>query len=96
MSSSSLPEAQPSPFNYILGFLLVGAAWGLTTPFMRRAAIDYTPPERTFHGHFVRRKTLSVLYAILDMLRRPSYLIPFLLNITGSVWFFLLVGKAGE
>jgi hypothetical protein len=32
-------EPQPSIFRWILGFLMVGACWGLTTPFMRRAAM---------------------------------------------------------
>lgn len=32
-------ELQPSIFRWTLGFLMVGACWGLTTPFMRRAAM---------------------------------------------------------
>jgi hypothetical protein len=32
-------EPQPSIIRWILGFLLVGACWGLTTPFMRKAAM---------------------------------------------------------
>ena len=32
-------DPQPSIFRWILGFLMVGACWGLTTPFMRRAAL---------------------------------------------------------
>jgi hypothetical protein len=32
-------DPQPSIFRWILGFLMVGACWGLTTPFMRRAAM---------------------------------------------------------
>lgn len=32
-------EPQPSIFRWILGFLMVGACWGLTTPFMRKAAM---------------------------------------------------------
>jgi hypothetical protein len=36
-------EPQPSVFRWIIGFLMVGACWGLTTPFMRRAAMYYSP-----------------------------------------------------
>jgi len=36
-----------------------------------------------------------VLFAVLDLLKNPAYAIPLLLNITGSVWFFLLIGQAG-
>lgn len=32
-------EPQPSIFRWIIGFLMVGACWGLTTPFMRKAAM---------------------------------------------------------
>jgi hypothetical protein len=35
-------EPQPSIFRWIIGFLMVGACWGLTTPFMRSAAM-YDP-----------------------------------------------------
>lgn len=35
-------------------------------------------------------------YTVLDLLRRPGYAVPLLVNVTGSVWFFLLIGKAGE
>ncbi|KAA8647166.1 hypothetical protein EYZ11_003854 [Aspergillus tanneri] len=31
----------PPVFNYVLSFLLVGVAWGFTTPFIRRAAADF-------------------------------------------------------
>jgi Putative transmembrane family 234 len=30
----------------------------------------------------------------VDLLRSPNYAIPLLINLTGSVWFFLLIGKA--
>lgn len=95
-----LPPPQPSIFRWVLGFLMVGAAWGLTTPFMRRAAINYTAPERPWLNDpsksWIRRKASGVIYAVLDLLRRPAYAFPLLVNITGSVWFFLLIGQAGK
>ncbi|KAK7542484.1 uncharacterized protein J3D65DRAFT_644246 [Phyllosticta citribraziliensis] len=97
-SSPSPPEAQPSIFRWILGFLLVGAAWGLTTPFMRRAAVNYTPPTRPYLSDpnvpWLKRKIWGVIFAVIDLLRRPAYAVPLLLNVTGSIWFFLLIGKA--
>ncbi|KAF1989810.1 integral membrane protein [Aulographum hederae CBS 113979] len=84
----------PSPIRYILGFLIVGMAWGLTTPFMRKAAISYSPPERNITGSWVKMKIVGVCWAVVDLLRRPAYAVPLVLNLTGSVWFFLLVGKA--
>jgi len=92
------PEPQPSIIRWVLGFLLVGAAWGLTTPFMRRAAINYTAPSRPSvtdsQNSWLKRKILGVFWAVADLLRRPAYAIPLLLNVTGSIWFFLLIGKA--
>ncbi|KAF7588374.1 hypothetical protein BBP40_005767 [Aspergillus hancockii] len=38
---ASITPEQPPVFNYILSFLLVGVAWGFTTPFIRRAATDF-------------------------------------------------------
>lgn len=32
----------------------------------------------------------------MDLLRNPRYAIPLVINLTGSIWFFLLIGQAGE
>jgi len=72
------------------------------TPFMRKAAIirDQQPkqqrPYLTSDAPWVKRKIWSILYAVMDLLRNPAYAVPLLLNVTGSVWFFLLIGQAGE
>ncbi|KAL6703834.1 hypothetical protein ACN47E_009053 [Coniothyrium glycines] len=96
---SSVPvEAQPSVVRWILGFLMVGACWGLTTPFMRKAALNYTPPQRPSlvdtSNPWLKRKVLGTFYAVVGVLSRPAYAVPLLLNVTGSVWFFILIGKA--
>jgi hypothetical protein len=95
----STPDPSPSVIRWILGFLLVGACWGLTTPFMRRAAINYVPPQRPSltdpNNSWLKKKVLGIWFAVIGVLSRPAYAIPFLLNITGSVWFFVLIGKAG-
>lgn len=100
------PLLTPNPgiLRYVLGFLLVGAAWGLTTPFMRKAAITSaettTPASRKWLDDvsegWVKRKFWGLLYAVGDVLRRPAYAVPLVVNLTGSVWFFLLIGQAGE
>jgi hypothetical protein len=72
------------------------------TPFMRKAAVirDQQPvqqrPYLTSDAPWVKRKIWSILYAVIDLLRNPAYAVPLLLNVTGSVWFFLLIGQAGE
>ncbi|KMU86976.1 integral membrane protein [Coccidioides immitis H538.4] len=101
------PDTAPSAFNYILSFLLVGIAWGFTTPFIRRAAVEFnarneqkTQVERdvgggrmTRGGSWIKRKLTSLFWTVVNLLRTPGYAVPLLLNLSGSVWFFLLVGK---
>ncbi|CDM32104.1 hypothetical protein DTO006G1_2086 [Penicillium roqueforti] len=187
-------EPAPSVFNYVLSFLLVGVAWGFTTPFIRRAAADFNArqakqandpntsarrrrrsqdsaragftdageaqellsreeedsdsgadvPRRSTssdvnrkpktagqdtglaeqsgsrdredreggadededdvpmpawrHGgpvkqSWLRAKIVSVFWTVVNLLRTPAYAIPLVINLTGSIWFFLLVGK---
>ena len=91
---------QPSLLQWTLGYLLVGMAWGLTTPWIRKAAVSFKQPDRPFidapGNGWLKKKILRALYTVLDLLRSPTYTLPLLINLTGSVWFFLLVGKAGQ
>ncbi len=45
---------------------------------------------------WVKFKVLKGIFTVVDLLRSPSYAVPLVINLTGSVWFFLLIGKAGE
>lgn len=169
---TSPPDAKPPLINYIISFLLVGVAWGFTTPFIRRAAADFNarqeakqPTTRPLHelirneheqsgdetelapregsgsdsdeeseaeaepeveseseseggdrpenvqtntapkpawmnpqqggGGWLRTKVVTLFWTIINLLRTPAYLVPLVINLTGSVWFFLLVGKHG-
>lgn len=90
----STPSSSPPIWRWILGFLAVGACWGLTTPFMRKAAVirDEQPkPNRPFltdsNVPWIKRKIWTVLYAVVDLLKNPAYAVPLLLNVTGSVWY---------
>ncbi|KAI1107075.1 integral membrane protein [Jackrogersella minutella] len=101
MSSPDNPPApQPPAINYVVGFLLVGLAWGLTTPFIRRAARDHNPPAHPLlarddvKASWLKSKVYGAFFAVVDLLRNPRYAIPLLINLTGSVWFFLLIGQA--
>ncbi|KAG6003813.1 hypothetical protein E4U21_001667 [Claviceps maximensis] len=94
------PDPNPPLINYILSFILVGLAWGLTTPFIRRAAQNHHPPPHPLletdpiKNHWLRSRLYGALFAVVDLLRNPRYAVPLLLNLTGSVWFFLLIGQA--
>jgi hypothetical protein len=91
---SEPPQSDPGVLRWVLGFLLVGVAWGLTNPFIRTAARSYNPPMRALPTNVLKRHIWKALYATYDLLRTPRYAVPLLINLTGSVWFFLLIGKA--
>jgi len=95
-STQSPPN--PSPFNYILSFLLVGLCWGFTTPFIRRAAVHYSAPtiDTTRYRSWLSRTLAKAFFTVIGLLKSPSYAVPLVLNLTGSIWFFLLVGQAGK
>ncbi|KAH1328038.1 hypothetical protein KXX47_008459 [Aspergillus fumigatus] len=172
---ASVPVDEPSVFNYVLSFLLVGIAWGFTTPFIRRAAADFNARQEALqkpqsqmvpqtqsaqsteeqelqdqnqgvacstkngHGHeseedqdsesgeedqpltgrstaastaaaegssrvpawmkpkstssWLKTKIVTVFWMVFNLLRTPAYSVPLVINLTGSIWFFLLVGK---
>ncbi|EXJ94859.1 hypothetical protein A1O1_03257 [Capronia coronata CBS 617.96] len=88
----------PSPLNYILSFLLVGICWGFTTPFIRKAAVNYTAPSHPSitnpNRSWISRLIAKAFYTVIGLLKRPDYAVPLIMNLTGSIWFFLLVGQA--
>jgi hypothetical protein len=59
---------------------------------------NYTPPQRPSltdpNNSWLKKKLLGIWYAVIGVLSRPAYAIPLLLNVTGSIWFFILIGKA--
>ncbi|KND86662.1 Transmembrane protein, partial [Tolypocladium ophioglossoides CBS 100239] len=94
-------SSKPPPvLNYILSFVLVGLAWGLTTPFIRAAARTHRPRAHPLlerpavRASRLRRVVLGACFDVADLLRNPRYAVPLLINLTGSVWFFLLIGRA--
>ncbi|KAM0798990.1 hypothetical protein BDR22DRAFT_857389 [Usnea florida] len=101
-STPSPPPSSPSILNWTLGFLLVGIAWGLTTPFIRRAALHFHPAphpsleriDTSTKTGWVKWRVLKAVWTVVDLLRSPAYAVPLVVNLTGSVWFFLLIGKA--
>jgi hypothetical protein len=104
MDKTPSPGTGPTPsiFRYVIGFLLIGIAWGFTTPFIRAAARTHSPPPHlildapSVKSSWIKSKSLGAFFGVVDLLRNPKYAIPLVINLTGSVWFFLLIGKAGE
>ncbi|OBT91846.1 hypothetical protein VE01_10182 [Pseudogymnoascus verrucosus] len=99
-TTPSLPAPAPPIGNYILGFLLIGLAWGFTTPFIRAAARSHKPPAHPIletaavKGSRIRSAVYGAFFGITDLLRNWRYAVPLVVNLTGSVWFFLLIGQA--
>ncbi|KAK6584009.1 hypothetical protein PZA11_003739 [Diplocarpon coronariae] len=97
---SDAPFDTPHILRYILGFICVGIAWGFTTPFIRKAAQTHSPPAHPIldspavKDSWVKSKLYGAFLGVLDLLKNPRYAIPLVVNLTGSVWFFLLIGKA--
>lgn len=98
-SAPDVPTSTPSSFNYVLSFLLVGLCWGFTTPFIRRAAVNYTAPTNPSitdpSRSWLARQIAKAFFTVVGLVKKPSYAIPLVANLTGSIWFFLLVGQAG-
>jgi hypothetical protein len=68
---------------------------GLTSPFLRLAALN-APPTPVFPSTLtpLQLRIAKLKFSIYSLLTRPSYLIPLVINLTGSVWFFVLIGGA--
>jgi len=100
MDDPASPPSDPGIFRYVLGFLLIGLAWGFTTPFIRAAARTHKPPPHPIldtaavKNSWFRSKVYGAFFGVIDLLRNPRYAIPLVINLTGSIWFFLLIGKA--
>jgi len=99
---STPPASTPSLASFVLAYLLIGLAWGFTTPFIRRGARLHVPPPHPIlsspavSGSPWKGRVLGWMFGVWDLLRDWRYAMPLVLNLTGSVWFFLVVGKAGE
>ncbi|KAJ8067215.1 hypothetical protein OCU04_004580 [Sclerotinia nivalis] len=100
VTSAPPDTSAPSILRYIISFLLIGIAWGFTTPFIRAAARTHQPPSHpilsspSVTNSFLKSKLYSAFFGVVDLLRNPRYAIPLVVNLTGSIWFFLLIGQA--
>ena len=102
MDTTPAEASPPSVIRYVLGFLLIGLAWGFTTPFIRAAARTHKPPPHpildssSVKNSWLKGKLYGAFFGVVDLLKNPKYAIPLVINLTGSIWFFLLIGKAGK
>ncbi|KAI7051797.1 hypothetical protein KC362_g70 [Hortaea werneckii] len=59
MDVESTPE--PPIWRWVVGFLLVGVAWGFTTPFMRKAALHRSSMQSVTCLQIPRTQPVSIL-----------------------------------
>ncbi|PFH60820.1 hypothetical protein XA68_10281 [Ophiocordyceps unilateralis] len=69
--TASSPPPPPPAINYILSFILVGLAWGLTTPFIRRAARLRQPRPSLSGDASCGRRVWFACLAVVDFVRDP-------------------------
>ncbi|CCU78314.1 integral membrane protein [Blumeria hordei DH14] len=92
--SIPVPDSNFSLPRYTLGFILIGLAWGFTTPFIRRAARTHKPPPHPILDTPRSRVLYINPFWSGGFAKNPKYAIPLVINLTGSIWFFLLIGQA--
>jgi drug/metabolite transporter (DMT)-like permease len=74
----------------ILSLFLVAVCWGFTNPFIKRGTKGLSEVSEKYSGSsfFVKH------YQELRFLCKPSFLIPFLINLSGSFVYYSLLGDS--
>jgi drug/metabolite transporter (DMT)-like permease len=76
----------------ILPLFLVAICWGATNPFIKRGASGLSAITLQHASSTVLARTTAEL---LYLLRTPSYLIPLLINLSGSSVYYYTLGDSG-
>lgn len=69
-------------------FVITAAIWGITNPFLKRGS-ESTAPVTRKTGNRLADGALQVVATLLNW----RFSVPFLLNQTGSLWYFWLLGS---
>ena len=72
------------PAAFFLEFFLVGLLWGATNPFIRRGTLVVRSREDRYKN------------AVLAHLSTPAFIVPQLLNLSGSLLFTVLLRQPGS
>ncbi|KAF2070779.1 hypothetical protein CYY_007911 [Polysphondylium violaceum] len=70
----------------ILSLILVGFIWGGTNPLIKRGAVGVNQVKKD-------NAILQIIYEFIYLWTRPSYAIPMLINLSGSVVFFYTLSQ---
>lgn len=71
----------------VVGYLLVGALWGCSNPFIKHAQANTLEHEKT------DPKNSSMFGSLYRLLTKPKLLVPFLVNQSGSFVFYYLLAS---
>lgn len=82
-------------FHAMFGYILVSLLWGCSNPFIKHAQAvtkvqSAAEEDESEKGH---KSLISSLFSWLNSFRDMRVLIPFVVNQTGSIVFFILLSK---
>ena len=77
-------SSSAEPATFLLQFILVGFLWGATNPYIRRGTL------------VVQRRALRSKNAFVAHVTTPAFIVPQLLNLSGSLLFTLLLRQPGS
>jgi hypothetical protein len=75
-----------------IAMMLVGLIWGITNPFLEKGSSSYSEQITQEKD----KSRMKIFYDVYQILLNYKFLIPFLLNQTGSILFYFTLGKAGK
>ena len=74
-------------YGQVLQFLFVALVWGCTNPLLKRGSVDIEKIT-------VQNKLKRALLQLKLLLLTPSFTVPFLVNQSGSVFYYLAVANS--
>ncbi|RHZ77837.1 hypothetical protein Glove_172g37 [Diversispora epigaea] len=80
-------DGDNSLINNIIGFILVALCWGFTNPFIKQGSKGL---ENIKYNSWIKQ-TLGEFWYLLT---RWQYVVPLLLNLSGSVVYYYTLGQA--
>ncbi|CAG8661066.1 6600_t:CDS:2, partial [Paraglomus brasilianum] len=80
-------DMEDTLFSNVVGFILVAVCWGFTNPFMKKgsAGLENIKQETWL------RQTLAEIWFLVT---RWQYIVPLILNLSGSVVYYYTLGQA--
>ncbi|CAJ0766433.1 553_t:CDS:2, partial [Entrophospora sp. SA101] len=73
--------------NNIIGFLLVAICWGFTNPFIKKGSKGI---ENIKHDNWLKQTVFEIIF----LFTRWQYILPLLLNLSGSIVYYYTLGQS--